>query len=366
MAFSGSYPMPASIRRKPVTLGEGGTPLIHCSHLDEFPSPAQLYVKDEALNPTCSWKDRALSLVASCAVGFGSRCVTLYSCGNAGSSAAAYAAKARLKCIVLAMPSIKKNMFDLIRSFGGIVVVLNITPRELWVEGRVGDLLENAQKEFGWFPATTVRNPIVGSPYYTEGYKSIAFEIILEHGDAPDWVIVPAGSGEGLCGIWKGFLEARHLGRISRLPKMVAVQAKRAAPLVRAFKGGSKTVSPISKATTIACGIQVMTSSDSALRVLCESGGCAVSIPDGEIRRVGMLLARQEQLHVSPEGAASVAGAIQLRRSGEIRISDSVACVSTASGAKYPKSQSIWDAGSAEVVSPRLQDVERYVRPLLN
>lgn len=366
MDFSGSYPMPASIRRRPITLGEGGTPLIHCRHLDDFPSPARLYLKDEAHNPTCSWKDRALSLVVSCAVGFGNSCVALYSCGNAGSSAAAYAAKAKLNCVVLALPSIKKNMVDLIRSFGGIVVLLKVTPRELWVKGRVGDLLESAQKELGWFPATTVRNPVVGSPYYTEGFKSIAFETILELGNAPDWVVVPAGSGEGLCGIWKGFLEAQRLGRIPKLPKMVAVQAKGAAPLVRAFRGGVQTVSPISKATTMACGIQVMTSSDSALRVLCESGGCAVSIPDREIRRVDKLLARQEGLHVSPEGAASVAGAIHLRRSGEIRICDSVACVSTASGAKYPKCQSIWDTGSAEVVSPKLRDIERYVRPLLN
>jgi threonine synthase len=366
MAFSPFYPMPDSSRQKPVTLGEGGTPLVHCRHLNDFPSPIQLYVKDEALNPTGSWKDRALSLVVSCAVGFGSRCVVLYSCGNAGSSAAAYSAKAGLRCVVFALPSIRKNMVDEIRSLGGIVIALRVTPWELWVEGKVGDLLESAQKEFGWFPANTIRNPFVGSPYYTEGYKSIAFETVLQLGTAPDWVIVPAGSGEGLCGIWKGFVEMQRLGRISRLPKMVAVQAEGAAPLVRAFKEGLQTIPPISKAATIACGIEVLTGSEFALTTLRESGGCAVSIPDVEIQEVGTRLARQEGLHVSPEGAAAVAGAIQLRRAGVISTRDSVLCISTAGSTKYSKSPPMLQASLKGAVPPNLSDIEHYVRPLLN
>ena len=360
--FSSFFPIPDSVRSKFITLGEGGTPLNLCARLGASMGPRRLYVKNEGLNPTASWKDRPISLAVNCALGFGSKYVTIYSCGNAGSAAAAYAAKAGLGCVVLAMPSIKPNMVDLIRAYGGVVAVLEITPRELWVEGQVGKLLMNAQKELGWFPLTIVANPSFGSPYYTEGYKSIAYEITLELELAPDWVIVPVGSGEGLCGIWKGFLEAHRFGWISKLPKMIGVQASGAAPLVAAFKKEATEVTPIGAASTIASGIEVMISSNGALNALYESRGCALSLSDEEIRKAGYLLSAHEGLNVSPEGAATVAGALKMYEWGRIRPDDCIVCISTASGIKYPKFHMARRTMAKDALPPDLTEIDRYVQ----
>jgi threonine synthase len=252
-------------------------------------------------------------------------------------------------------------MVDLIQVHGGVVVPLDITPKELWVDGRVGELLENTQKELGWFPITTVRYPYVGSPYYTEGYKSIAYELLEELGEVPDWVLVPVGSGEGLYGIWKGFVELRDLGRIAKTPKMAGVQARGAAPLVTAYEKGLGDPPPIKKARTVASGIEVMVSSRCALRAVKESGGCAIAVSDQEIVEAAKLLATREGLYVSPEGAAAVAGLKVLKATHRLRSSDCVVCITTASGIKYVKQAALHGKLALRCVPPELENIQRYV-----
>jgi threonine synthase len=335
--FRDSFPLPDAARSFPVTLGEGGTPLLKCGRLGQALGISRLYVKNEAMNPTASWKDRPISLAVNCAVGFGYKVVAVYSCGNAGSAAAAYAAKAGSRCVVLAMPTISRKMVRLIDAYGGIVVLLDLSPHEVWIEGRAGTALEYARTTLGWFPLNMVRNPPAWSPFYIEGYKSLAYELVQELQFVPDWVVVPAGSGEGLFGIWKGFCELRELKQISRLPKMVGVQASGAAPLVNAFASGLGGVAALHQARTIASGIELMISNDSALGAIRESGGCALDVTEKQIRTFGHLLATLEGLNASPEGAAAVAGALKLQRQGRLGIRDTVVCVCTAGGLKYPQ-----------------------------
>lgn len=333
--FRDYFPLPAGARSNPVSLGEGASPLRACPGLGRLFAIKSLWIKDEGINPTGSWKDRPISLSVNCAREFGSSVVVVYSCGNAGSSTAAYAARCGMRSVVLALPTIKPLMAELIEAYGGTVVPLALSPRELWVEGRVGNLLEESQKELGWFPMTTVRYPYVGSPYYTEGYKSIAYEIFDDLERVPDWVVVPVGSGEGLIGIWNGFRDLRRRGVTKKFPKMVAVQGRGAAPLIAAYRRGRRTVPAIPKARTVASGIEVMVSSDLALEAVRDSSGCAIAVADRDVVRAVRELAALEGVYAGPEGAAAVVGARALRQSGRIRPGDCVVCISTASGLKY-------------------------------
>jgi len=313
-------------------LGEGNTPLLHCERLQHKYFLKRLYLKIEGLNPTGSWKDRATSLAVSSAKSFGYQTVSVYSCGNAGISTAAYAAQAGLKSVIFVLPRIDRAKYMRMLSYGGCVVPLRISRRDLWGSSRVGELLEEAQSRLGWFPATTHRNPYVGSPYYTEGYKTIAFEIFLDLGETvPDWVFVPAGSGEGLSGLWRGFKNLFALGLTRRLPRIVGVQAEHAAPLVRAYRKLKDQVEFVAGRRTIASGLEVMVSSNHALSAIKESHGSAESVDDAAILQTMDEVRREEGVNASPEGAIGLAAAKKMRAEGRLKDDDLVVCISSAS-----------------------------------
>jgi threonine synthase len=296
----------------------------------------RLYLKDEGMNPTGSWKDRAISLVVSSAKSFGYRTVSVYSCGNAGVSTAAYAAQAGLKAVIFVLPTVDCEKYNRMLSYGGRVVPLRISRSELWGSSGVGELLEEAQDKLGWFPATTLRNPYVGSPYYTEGFKTIAYEIFQELGETvPDWVFVPAGSGEGLCGVWSGFTNLYMLGLTRKLPRMVGVQADSSAPLVQAYRKLREQVEFVEGRTTIASGLEVMISSNQALKAIKMSCGSAEAVEDSAIRRTMVEILRDEGVNASPEGAIGLAAAKKMRSDGRLSEDDLVVCISSATGRKY-------------------------------
>jgi threonine synthase len=195
-----------------------------------------------------------------------------------------------------------------------------------------------------------------------DGYKSLAYELVQELQIVPDWVVVPAGSGEGLSGIWKGFRELRDLKQISRLPRMVGVQASGAAPLVKAFASGLEGVAALDHARTIASGIELMISNDSALAAIRESGGYAVDVTDKEIRTFGRSLANLEGLNASPEGAAAVAGALKLQRLGRLGIKDTVVSVCTAGGLKYSQYQATSPSQLSSGMQSQLEQFCRHLR----
>lgn len=328
--FSKFLPLPMG--EAMTSLGEGSTPLLRCERLQPKYCLNRLYLKDEGVNPTWSWKDRAISLVVSCAKSFGYHTVSVYSCGNAGVSTAAYAAQAGLKSVIFILPTVDRAKYHRMLSYGGRVVPLRISRRDLWESSRVGELLEEAQVKLGWFPATTLRHPYVGSPYYTEGYKTIAFEIFLDLGrTVPDWLFIPAGTGEGLCGVWSGFKTLFALGLTRKLPRIVGVQAENAAPLVDAYQNSREQVEFVAGRKTIAAGLEVMVSSNQSLRAIKMSHGSAESVTDAAIRQTMNELRREEGINPSPEGAIGLAAAKKMRSEKRLKGDDLVVCVSSAS-----------------------------------
>jgi threonine synthase len=342
------------------SLGEGNTPLLHCEGMRQRHSFNRLYLKDEGRNPTGSWKDRAISLVVNCAKGFGYQTVSVYSCGNAGVSTAAYGAKAGMKSVVFVLPTIDQGMHQRMTSYGGRVVPIEISRRDLWTTSKLGELLEEAQRQTGWFPVTSVRNPYAGSPFYTEGFKTIAFEIFQDLGEVvPDWVFAPAGTGEGLSGVWKGFKDIESVGCSNKLPRMVGVQSQEAAPLVHAFQGHGTEFSCEADHHTIASGLEVMISSRQALAAIHESHGHAESVTDLAIRQAMVELRQSEGVSTSPEGAVTLAAAQKMRLDGRLKEDDLVVCISSAAGSKCsePSEKNPLPAG----LPLDLQEVSDYV-----
>ena len=342
-------------------LGEGSTPLIHCERLQQKYRLNRLYLKNEGANPTGSWKDRAISLVVSCARNFGFQTVSVYSCGNAGVSTAAYAARFGLKSVIFVLPTIDRAKYNRMLSYGVCAVPLQISRSDLWKSSRVGEVLEEAQAKLGWFPVTTLRNPYLGSPYYTEGFKTIAFELFLDLGaTVPDWVFVPAGSGEGLCGIWTGFKNLFELGLTRKLPRIVGVQAENAAPLVHAFRNSKDHVEFVESRKTIAVGLEVMNSSNQSLRAIRISHGSAESVNDPAIRQTMNELRREEDVNASPEGAIGLAAIKKMRSEGRLKEDDLIVSISSASERDNtgPKSRKEFPLSSVPL---NLSEISDYV-----
>jgi threonine synthase len=342
-------------------LGEGSTPLLHCERLQQKYHLNRLYLKNEGVNPTGSWKDRAISMVVSCAKSFGSQTVSVYSCGNAGVSTAAYAARAGLKSVIFVLPTVDRAKYNRMLSYGGCAVPLRISRSDLWRSSRVGELLEEAQAKLGWFPATTLRNPYVGRPYYTEGFKTIAFELFLDLGETvPDWIFVPAGSGEGLCGVWRGFKNLFELGLIRKLPRIVGVQAENAAPLVHAYRKLREQVEFVEGRKTIAAGLEVMISSNQSLKAIKISHGSAESVKDSAIRQTMSEVRREEGVNASPEGAISLAAAKKMRSEDRLNEDDLIVCISSASQIEHsgPASMKEFPLGGVPL---NLSEISDYV-----
>jgi threonine synthase len=311
-----------------VSLGEGFTPLIEAGRLASELNIKKLWVKDEAQNPTGSFKDRGLSVAISVAKELGIKKVALPSAGNAGSSVAAYAARAGMQAYVF-MPkdSPKANIFE-VKRYGAKLTL---------VDGLIHDcgrIVAERKDAEGWFDVSTLKEP-----HRVEGKKTIGFEIAEQlNWELPDVIIYPTGGGTGLIGMWKGFQELEEVGWIgSKRPRMVSVQAEECAPIVRAFNEGRATAEPWPNARTIASGLRVPQAIADflMLQVVRESKGTALSVSDQEmiqeIERVGRL----EGLFFCPEGGATVAALEQLVKQNWIKTNETVLVFNTASGLKY-------------------------------
>jgi threonine synthase len=276
-------------------------------------------------------------------------------------STAAYAARLGLKSVIFVLPTMDQPKYNRILSHGGCVVPLQISRSDLWKSSRVGEVLEEAQAKLGWFPVTTLRNPYVGSPYYTEGFKTIAFELFLDLGaTVPDWVFVPAGSGEGLSGVWTGFKNLFDLGLIRQLPRIVGVQAENAAPLVHAFRNSMDQVELVESGKTIAAGLEVMNSSNQSLRAIKISHGSAESVNDSDIRQTMNDVRREEDVNASPEGAIGLAAIKKMRSEGRLKEDDLIVCISSASERDHtgPKSNKEFSLISVPI---NLSEISDYV-----
>ncbi len=302
-----------------LSLGEGGTPVTESRNLAK-PIGFNLFFKNEALNPTGSFKDRGSSVEVARALEAGAKKAVCASTGNMGASVSAYSALRGMKSVILVPKDARKVKMEQIMAYGSKVYHLPGT------YGQAASIAESLAIKKGFH--------LLGDYLYRrEGTKSVAFEL-AEQGNW-DYVAVPIGNGTLISACWKGFNEFRKAGLLKRLPRMVGVQASGCSPIARAWKSSSQ-LRPFRKAKTIAAAIECGDPLDGrgALRALRESRGFAVQVSDSQLLRARDLLARKEGIFAEPAGAASLAGV--LKSASSIPKGSRVACVVTGHGLKSP------------------------------
>jgi len=307
---------------QPVTLGEGFTPMLASR---EVPN---VFIKDEGLNPTGSFKARGLSAAVTMARHYGTRKVAIPSAGNAGGAMAAYAAAAGLEAHIF-MPKDVPQANRMESEYHGAHVTL--------VDGLISDcarmVAERKDKE-GWFDVSTLKEP-----FRVEGKKTMGYEVAEQLGwKMPQGIIYPTGGGVGLLGMWKAFDEMEQLGWSGpERPRMVTVQAAGCAPIVKAWNEGKTTSEVWTGAETLAAGLRVPKAYGDylILDILKKSHGTAVSATDEEILQAVRHWGSTEGIFAAPEGAAALVAYQKLRASGFFGESDTVVLFNTGSGYKY-------------------------------
>jgi threonine synthase len=303
----------------PITLGEGGTPLIHARRLGAELGLDQLWLKFEGTNPTGSFKDRGMVLAVTRAASGGARAVVCASTGNTSASAAAYAAAAGMTCFVV-LPAGKVAR-------GKLAQALASGARLISVDGNFDEALE-AVRRLGEEGVAAVVNSV--NPDRIEGQQTAAWEIIDALGGAPDALALPVGNAGNITAYWRGFSRYLKENRTARRPRMLGFQAAGAAPLV----SGEPVESPETVATAIRIGRPA--SWDGAIAARDESGGTIEAVSDDEILEAQRDVVRLEGVFCEPASASSVAGVRRQAREGRLHRSDVVVCVLTGHGLKDP------------------------------
>jgi threonine synthase len=321
--------MPLFPGESPVSLGEGFTPLIHAKRLGARLGLDRLYVKDESLNPTNSFKARGQSAAITRALGLGVTTVSVPSAGNAGNAMAAYAAKAGLTAKVFLPRDVKTPFIRECRLYGADVTL---------VPGVITDAARAATEagaSLGWYDVSTLKEP-----YRIEGKKTMAYELAEQMDwEWPDWIVYPTGGGTGMVGMWKAFEEIERLGWVSRgrRPRMVSVQAEGCAPIVRAFERGTETAPPWENPVTVADGLRVPRAIGDflILRAVRDSQGTAIAVSDAAMIDGMLELGSTEGISAAPEGGAALAAIRTLVAGGSIRSTDRVVLFNTGGALKY-------------------------------
>ena len=320
--------LPVDSPEEIVTLGEGGTPLLHLRRLGKQCDSPSLYLKDESQNPTGTFKARGLSAAVSMACKLGVQKVAIPTAGNAGGALAAYGAKAGLKVFVF-MPETSPVANIVEARMTGAQVELT--------QGTIADSarrLKEREAIEGWFDLSTLMEP-----YRLEGKKTIGYELAEQlEWILPDVLLYPTGGGTGLIGIWKAFEEMEELGWIGKKrPRMVAVQSEGCAPIVKAFEEGRKSAEKWPAPTTFASGICVPQALGDflILAILRESSGKALAVSDKAIYEAVREVGKQEGVLLAPEGAACWAALKNLRKQGWIGGDEIVVILNTGTGLKY-------------------------------
>ena len=311
-----------------VSLGEGFTPIFEAARLGEKLGCSNLYIKEEGLNPTGSFKARGLSAAVSKAKELGLNRLTIPSAGNAAGALAAYCARAGMEAHVF-MPrdAPESNVKECIALGAHLTLV----------EGLISDAGAASRKkaaEEGLFDVSTLQEP-----YRAEGKKTMGYEIAEQmEWSLPDVIVYPTGGGTGIVGMWKAFAEMEELGWIGPTrPRMVCVQSEGCAPIVRAFHQGVEHAEPWQDARTIAAGIRVPSAIGDylILEALRESGGAAVTVSDAEMLTSMKEMASLEGIFACPEGAATLAGLKKLLAQGDVSSNERILLMNTGSGLKY-------------------------------
>jgi threonine synthase len=321
--------MPLFDGEEPVTLGEGFTPLFHARALGATLGLDRLFIKDESLNPTNSFKARGQSAAITRARYLGATTISLPTAGNAGNAAAAYSSAAGLACEVFIPKDAKRPFIDECRLYGANVTL---------VDGLITDAGRMAAEQgaaHGWYDVSTLKEP-----YRIEGKKTMAFEIAEQMDwQWPDWIVYPTGGGTGMVGMWKAFDEIERIGWVkpAARPRMVSVQAENCAPIVRAFQKGTEKAEPWEGASTLADGLRVPRAIGDflILRAVRESGGTAVAVSDASMVEGMLAIGRHEGVSAAPEGGAALVAIQRLVADGSIKPQHSVVLFNTGGALKY-------------------------------
>ena len=320
--------LPVQRRDAVITLGEGWTPLVAAVGLGVTVGVPDLWIKDESLNPTGSFKARGLALAVSRAYELGVGELAIPSAGNAAGAAAAYAAVAGLRLHVF-MPADVPELFQVeCRVLGAEVTLVDGLITDCGARVRAG------VEAHGWFDLSTLKEP-----YRAEGKKTMGYELAEQFDwELPDVVIYPTGGGTGMVGMWKAFDEMEQMGLIGgHRPRMVTVQAAGCAPIVRAFESGAAHADPWENAHTVADGLRVPSAVGDALvlEAIRRSKGTAVAVGDDEMLADAAVMGRHTGIFPAPEGAATLSAVRRLRESGWIGEEERVLLFNTGSGLKY-------------------------------
>jgi threonine synthase len=321
--------MPLFDGEEPLTLGEGWTPLIHAKRLGAELGLDRLFVKDESLNPTNSFKARGLSAAVTRAAHLGATVLSIPSAGNAANALAAYAAMAGIDARVFMPTDVKVPFIRECQLYGAHVTL---------VDGLITDAGRVAAEQgqpLGWYDTSTLKEP-----YRIEGKKTMAYELGEQlDWEFPDWIIYPTGGGTGLIGMWKAFDEMEQIGwkPAGTRPKMVSVQAEHCAPIVRAFEQGAERSEMWQNASTVADGLRVPKAIGDflVLRAVRESGGVALAVSDTDMVTAMRDMGAKEGISAAPEGGAALHALRVLLTSGRVTPSDTVVVFNTGGALKY-------------------------------
>jgi len=321
--------MPLFDGEAPVTLGEGWTPLIHATRIGADLGLSRVFVKDESLNPTNSFKARGLSAAVTRAAQLGARVLSVPSAGNAANAMAAYAAAAGLPAKVFMPRDVKVPFIRECELYGADVTL---------VDGLITDagrIAAETGKPLGWYDMSTLKEP-----YRIEGKKTMAYELGEQlDWQMPDWIIYPTGGGTGMVGMWKAFDELERIGWMAggKRPRMVSVQAEHCAPIVKAFEKGAERSEPWVNARTIADGLRVPKAVGDflVLRAVRESGGTALAVTDAAMISAMRELGSREGISAAPEGGAALQALKQLVAEGRVGASETVVLFNTGGALKY-------------------------------
>lgn len=336
--------LPVSESTKIISLCEGNTPLIKADNLAKrLGLKANIYLKYEGLNPTGSFKDRGMTMAVTKAVEEGSNAIICASTGNTSASAAAYAARAKIKCYVLipdghiAMGKLSQAMM-----YGAKVIAIS---------GNFDEALDAVREISSTEPITMV-NSI--NPYRIEGQKTGSFEIVDALNDAPDYHFIPVGNAGNITAYWKGYREYYENKKCSKLPKMMGFQASGAAPIVL----GHKVDNPETIATAIRIGNPASWKYAESARD--DSKGVIDMVDDAEILEAYRILAREEGVFAEPGSIASIAGLIKYK--DKIKENSNIVCILTGNGLKDPKTAIDHSNAQIHKTSADIKDIVKVIK----
>lgn len=318
--------LPIADDEEPISLGEGGTPLLVLRRLSDELGIGDLYVKDESQNPTGSFKARGMSVAVTVAKRWGASALVAPSAGNAGGALAAYGARAGLPVRVYVPRDTPALLIEEMQGYGAEV---------RFVDGLIDDagrLAAQDGRERGAFNVATFREP-----YRVEGKKTMGFELVEQLGRVPGTIVYPTGGGTGLVAMWKAFDELQQLGWIGgERPAMIAVQADGCAPIVEAYERGDEAATPVENGSTRMWGLRVPGGIGDrlSLRAVRESGGCAIGVSDDAADAAMRDLHRREGIDATEEGGATLA-ALRILHARGVALAPPVVLFNTATSLKY-------------------------------